>query len=42
MSLTADQIEQFRAGIRGNVIGQDDAAYEEARALYNAMMSWCM
>jgi FAD/FMN-containing dehydrogenase len=38
MSVTVEQIEQFRAGIRGNVIGRDDSAYDEARALYNAMI----
>jgi hypothetical protein len=38
MSVTAEQIEQFGAGMRGKVIGRDDAAYDEARALYNRMI----
>jgi FAD/FMN-containing dehydrogenase len=38
MSVTADQIGAFSAGIRGNVIGREDAAYDAARALYNAMI----
>jgi FAD/FMN-containing dehydrogenase len=38
MSATTEQIEQFRAKMRGSVIGQDDAAYDKARALYNAMI----
>jgi FAD/FMN-containing dehydrogenase len=38
MSVTADQIEQFSTGMRGSVIGRDDVAYDEARALYNAMI----
>lgn len=38
MSVTAEQIVQFRAGIRGYVIGEEDAGYDEARALYNGMI----
>lgn len=38
MSITAEQIDQFRAEMRGQVIGQIDTGYDEARALYNAMI----
>jgi FAD/FMN-containing dehydrogenase len=38
MSVTAEHIEQFRAGMRGNVIGQEDIGYNDARTLYNGMI----
>jgi FAD/FMN-containing dehydrogenase len=38
MSVSAEQIDQFHAGMRGNVIGREDTGYDDARALYNAMI----
>jgi len=38
MSVSSEQIDQFHAGMRGNVIGRKDAGYDEARALYNGMI----
>jgi hypothetical protein len=38
LSVIADQTGAFSAGVRGNVIGREDAAYDEARALYKGMI----
>ncbi len=36
--LDADAIEQFGAGLRGNLLRQADDGYDEARTIYNAMI----
>jgi hypothetical protein len=37
--LQQDAINQFRGQFRGELIGPEDASYEEARKVYNAMIS---
>jgi len=37
-TLDNDVVEAFRAGLRGGLVTADDAGYEEARALWNAMI----
>jgi FAD/FMN-containing dehydrogenase len=37
-TLGNDVVEAFRAGLRGNLVTADDAGYDEARALWNAMI----
>ena len=36
--ISAEAIEVFPAGLRGSMLREDDAAYEEARAIWNAMI----
>jgi FAD binding domain-containing protein/berberine-like enzyme len=38
-SLSENSIEELKQGLRGSVIGPGDAGYEEARKVYNAMIS---
>jgi hypothetical protein len=38
MPLTQDAVTQFRSQLRGEVIEPGDAAYEEARKVYNGMI----
>jgi FAD/FMN-containing dehydrogenase len=36
--IAPEAIEQLRAGVRGTVITPDDPGFDEARAVYNAMI----
>lgn len=36
--ISAEAIEAFPTGLRGSLLREDDAAYEEARAIWNAMI----
>ena len=38
MTLSADALKDFRQQHRGDLIGPDDARYEEARRVWNAMV----
>ena len=38
VSITADELQAFKAGFRGAVLGAEDPAYEETRKIWNAMI----
>src|SRR5436190_14357195 len=38
IDLTADDVQTFAAGLQGGVTRPEDSNYDEARALYNAMI----
>ena len=37
-TLHSEAVQAFRAGLRGALVTREDAGYDEARALWNAMI----
>src|SRR5438105_274613 len=38
IELAADELQAFKAGFKGAVLGREDAAYDETRKIWNAMI----